>query len=175
MACCSPWGHTESDTNPWSELLSSRITTWIYILGIRHLPGTLPRGWGPSLVPAPALGDFVENSTLTEREMFNIMVCSKANIPQSLIFIVLVIQIQNRVRILQSLCISCITVHHCKFLFFSLVSFPFICISSSANYVYCKLFVLSKRCKKLNIQQNTLKKNKCLTTGFKRFIKFYFL
>ena len=77
--------------------------------------------------------------------------------------------------ILQSLCISCITAHHCEFLFFSHVSFSFIHISSSANYVYCKLYIVSKHCKKLNTQQNTLKKNKCLTTGFKRFIKCHFL
>lgn len=127
------------------------------------------------MVPAPALGDFFENSTLNQRELFNIMVCSKANIPQSLIFPVLVIQIQNRVSDFTILCISCTTVHHCEFLFLSLVSFSFICISSSANYVYCKLFVISKHYKKLNIQQNTLKKNKCLTTHFKRFIKCYFL
>lgn len=47
----------------------------------------------------------------------------------------------------------------------------FICITSSANYVYYKLFVVSKSYNSLNIQQNKLKKNKCLTTGFKRFIK----
>lgn len=74
--------------------------------------------------------------------------------------------------ILQLLCISCITVQHYEFfVFFSLVSFCFICITSSANYVYYKLFVISKSYNSLNIQQNKLKKNKCLTIGFKRFIK----
>ena len=40
---------------------------------------------------------FFWNSILNERGLFNKMVCSKANIPQSLVFTVLVIQIQNRV------------------------------------------------------------------------------
>lgn len=117
-------GHWVCDLLPSTQLLCKRLTPCIYVLGISFIPGLCL--WAE--VPVSGSRWFCWKCfrwKKADQQHSQI----KRNIPQPLVFTVLVIRILHRVSDLKLLFISCITVHYYEFgRVFRLISFYFLYI-----------------------------------------------